>query len=103
MAARIAPLTPDRDRAYIRLLKKQSILPEADHGAWTREQLKPYIAHVIDCFGTGRVMYGGDWPVSVLAGTYTGWVEVLDWVTEGCSSAEKHEIFHDNAISAYRL
>ena len=30
---------------------------------WTREQLKPYIAHAIEAFGFDRVMYGGDWHV----------------------------------------
>ena len=46
------------------------VTTEADHAAWTREQLRPYIDHVIECFGVDRVIYGGDWPVSELAGTY---------------------------------
>ena len=83
--------------------KLSGVTTEADHAKWTREQLKPYIAHVIDCFGIDRVMYGGDWPVSVLAGTYAGWVEVLDWATAACTPAEKRKIFHDNAIRTYRL
>jgi L-fuconolactonase len=83
--------------------KLSGVTTEADHANWTREQLRPYIDHVIDCFGFDRIMYGGDWPVSELAGKYTDWVNVLDWATEGCSSAEKRKLFRDNAIRAYRL
>jgi L-fuconolactonase len=48
-------------------------------------------------------MYGGDWHVSELAGTYPQWVEIVDWVTEGASLEEKRKLFRDNAISFYRL
>ena len=48
---------------------------------WTREQLRPYIDHVIECFGPDRILYGGDWPVSELAGRYLQWLETLDWAT----------------------
>jgi L-fuconolactonase len=83
--------------------KLSGVTTEADHAAWTREQLRPYIAHVIESFGVDRVIYGGDWPVSELAGTYARWVEVLDWATEGMTPAEKRKLFRDNAVKAYRL
>ena len=83
--------------------KLSGVTTEADHANWTREQLRPYIDHVIDCFGFDRIMYGGDWPVAELAGTYLSWLEVLDWATEGCSKDERRKLFHDNGIKAYRL
>jgi len=83
--------------------KLSGVTTEADHKAWTREQLRPYIEHAIDCFGFGRIMYGGDWPVSELAARYTQWIEVLDWVTSNCTPGEKRKLFRDNAIAAYRL
>lgn len=83
--------------------KISGVATEADHGNWTREQLKPYIAHAIDAFGFERVMYGGDWHVLELAGTYPQWVEIVDWVTEGATPAEKRKLFRDNAIAFYRL
>ena len=54
-------------------------------------------------FGFNRIMYGGDWPVSELAGRYTDWLEVLDWATTGCTPEEKRKLFRDNGIAAYRL
>jgi L-fuconolactonase len=83
--------------------KLSGVTTEADHANWTREQLRPYIDHVIDVFGFNRIMYGGDWPVSELAGKYTDWLEVLDWATAGCSQEEKRKLFRDNGIRAYRL
>jgi L-fuconolactonase len=83
--------------------KISGVTTEAEHKNWTREQLKPYIAHTIDAFGFDRVMYGGDWHVLELAGTYPQWVEIVDWVVDSATPAEKRKLFRDNAISFYRL
>ncbi len=65
--------------------------------------MKPYIAHAIDSFGFGRCMYGGDWHVLELAGTYPQWVEVVDWVIEGASADEKRKLYRETATRVYRL
>ena len=83
--------------------KLSGLTTEADHRTWTREQLRPYIDHIMECFGPDRVMYGGDWPVSELAGAYVRWLESLDWATAHFSPVEKRKLFRDNAIKAYRL
>jgi L-fuconolactonase len=83
--------------------KISGVSTEADHKNWTREQLKPYIAHSIDTFGFERCMYGGDWHVLELAGTYPQWVEVVDWVIEGATSEEKRKLYRDTATRVYRL
>jgi L-fuconolactonase len=83
---------------------KISSLPTlSDHQHWTKEQLKPYIDHVLDCFGFDRVMYGGDWPVASQATEYPRWVETLLWAVDGCSEDEVRQLFRDNAITFYRL
>jgi predicted TIM-barrel fold metal-dependent hydrolase len=83
--------------------KISGVSTEADHHSWTREQLKPYIAYTIDTFGFDRIIYGGDWHVLELAGTYPEWVDIVDWVVEDCTPEEKRKLFHDNAIATYRL
>ncbi len=83
--------------------KLSGLTTESDHDAWTRDQLKPYIDYVIECFGPDRILYGGDWPVSELAGSYLQWLATLDLATAGFSPADKRKLFHDNAIKAYRL
>jgi L-fuconolactonase len=83
--------------------KLSGVTTEADHKTRTREQLRPYIDHVIECFGPDRILYGGDWPVSELAGSYLQWLATLDWATAGFSKADKRKLFRENAIKAYRL
>jgi L-fuconolactonase len=83
--------------------KISGVANEPDHAGWTREQLKPYIAHAIECFGFERCMYGGDWHVMELAIAYPEWVSVVDWVVEGASAAEKQKLFRETAIDFYRL
>lgn len=83
--------------------KISGVTTEADHKSWTREQLKPYIAHVIDSFGFDRVMFGGDWHVCELAGPYPQWVDVVDWVIQGASADEKRKLYRDTATRVYKL
>jgi len=83
--------------------KLSGVTTEADHKNWTRDQLRPYIDHVVTCFGPDRIVYGGDWPVSELAGGYLQWLATLDGATQGFSPAEKRKLFRDNAVKAYRL
>lgn len=83
--------------------KISGVVTEADHEAWTYDQVAPYIAHAIECFGFGRVMFGCDWPVSELATTYSDWVAVVDRVTEGASEHDLRRLYRDTAVSVYRL
>ena len=83
--------------------KISGLVTEADHQNWTRDDLKPYIDHVIECFGFERVMYGGDWPVAYQATVYPRWVETLQWAVQGASAEEERRLFRDNAITFYRL
>ena len=83
--------------------KVSGLVTEADHQQWTKEDLKPYIDHVIDSFGFDRVLYGGDWPVAYQATEYPRWVETLAWAVSGCSDGELHKLFHDNAVMFYKL
>ncbi len=83
--------------------KISGVVTEADHAAWTEEEVAPYVAHAIECFGFGRVMFGGDWPVSELATTYARWVALVDRVTAGSSDDERRKLSRDTAVSFYRL
>ncbi|HTW26490.1 MAG TPA: amidohydrolase family protein [Acetobacteraceae bacterium] len=83
--------------------KISGVITEADHAHWTREQVKPYVAHAIECFGFDRVLYGSDWTVAELTHAYPTWVEIIDEVVAGSSEAERRKLYRDNAIRTYRL
>jgi L-fuconolactonase len=83
--------------------KVSGVATGADHRHWTREQLRPYLSHVLDCFGFERAMFGSDWPVALQAIAYPQWVEVLEWAVSGCSAQEQRRLFRDSAVEFYRL
>ncbi len=83
--------------------KMSGLVVEADMEKWTKEDLKPYIDHVIQCFGFDRIAFGGDWPVVVQAAKWTRWVETLEWALSGCSLDELKKLFHDNAARIYNI
>ena len=83
--------------------KISGLATEADNDHWTKAQLRPYINHVIDCFGFERVMFGGDWPVATEATDCPRWVETLLWAVAGCSEIELTHLFRDTASRFYHL
>ena len=70
---------------------------------WTREELKPYIRHLVEAFGYERLMFGSDWPVCTLAATYQEWVAALLGTVEDASDAEKNRLFYENASEFYSI
>lgn len=83
--------------------KLSGLITEADHRNWNREQLRPYIDHVIGSFGCARVMFGSDWPVAEETHRYGEWVEIVDQALAGAAEDERRKVFRDNAIAFYRL
>jgi L-fuconolactonase len=83
--------------------KVSGVITEADHQHWQKEQVKPYVHHVLDCFGFDRVMYGSDWTVSELTHAYPDWVAILDEVLAGTSEDEQRRFWCENARRVYRL
>lgn len=83
--------------------KVSGVATEADHGKWKAADLEPYLDHVIGCFGFGRVMFGGDWPVCTLATPYRRWVETLAGAVEAASEDERCRLFGATAEAFYRV
>ena len=48
-------------------------------------------------------MFGGDWPVSRLATSYSGWVDALDEIVSGATQADIRELYGDTARRFYGL
>jgi L-fuconolactonase len=83
--------------------KISGMVTEADPESWTTADLRPYVEHVLESFGEDRVMFGGDWPVVLMASPYRRWVESLDEITAGLSDAAKRKLWNENARRFYRL
>lgn len=71
--------------------------------AWTVADLRPWVEHVIACFGWDRVVWGGDWPVCLLGAPLTRWIEATAELTAGASADERAKLYHRNAERLYRV
>jgi L-fuconolactonase len=80
--------------------KLSGLATEAASG-WTEEDLRPYAAHVLSAFGPERVMWGSDWPVLELAGTYDGWRTIAEKIVGG--GPARDQVFGGTAERFYRL
>lgn len=70
---------------------------------WTPELVRPFLDDALDLFGADRLMYGGDWPVSVLAGGYARtWAALSGWART-LSAAERDAVLGGTAARVYRL
>ncbi|NLE99409.1 MAG: amidohydrolase family protein [Anaerolineales bacterium] len=83
--------------------KLSGLATEADYEHWTTQQLRPYMDHVLECFGAGRVMFGSDWPVIEQACAFPRWVEIVRSALSSCSESERKQVLRDNAVAFYRL
>ena len=72
-------------------------------GKWTAETIAPVVNHVQDTFGPDRVMFGGDWPVVLAAGSYKDWLTALRQVISNRPEAQQRKLLHDNAAKFYGI
>jgi L-fuconolactonase len=89
-----------RENVYCKL---SGMVTEAEWSMWTENDLRPYMDAVLECFGPRRLMFGSDWPVSLLACAYEKWIELVERATASLSAWERDRIFGGTAKEAYRL
>ncbi len=83
--------------------KLSGMVTEAHHGTWQKEDLRPYFDAALEVFGPQRMMFGSDWPVCLLASTYSRWFQVVtEWISP-LTSSEQAAILGGTAARAYRL
>jgi L-fuconolactonase len=70
----------------------------------TTDDIKPYMAFALEHFGTGRCFCGGDWPVSLLANSYTDtWASTKSVLSSLLNEKELEEVYFSNANDFYGL
>jgi L-fuconolactonase len=81
--------------------KISGLITEADWSSWQKSDFKPYLDVVFDVFGVNRVMFGSDWPVCLLAGTYEQVLQIVENYVKNRPLDEKDKIFGGNAAKFY--
>lgn len=69
----------------------------------TAALLKPYVAHVIDCFGPSRILWGSDWPVVEIRSSLPDWISLTHTLLAELSAEERAQIGHGTARAVYGL
>jgi L-fuconolactonase len=83
--------------------KLAGLVTEAAWGQWTADDLKPFVHAALDAFGPERCMYGSDWPVCELAGTYGEVHDALVDALGPITASERTQIFGGTAARFYGL
>ncbi len=85
------------------MCKVSGMVTEADLDNWSPDDLAPYVAHVLGMFGYDRLMYGSDWPVCRLAGSYQEVIGAARTTLSSLTSEESDAVFGNNAARFYGL
>jgi L-fuconolactonase len=83
--------------------KISGMITEAGYKTWTTEQVHPYMKLVLESFGAGRVMYGSDWPVCLVAGNYSMVKALVTDFISDLSQEQQNAIMGGNAAKFYNL
>ncbi len=76
---------------------------EADWYHWQPADVEPYLDVVFSAFGPDRVMYGSDWPVSLLAGGYNRVFKCTSAYVSRFDETVQHGFWSGNATKFYNL
>ena len=83
--------------------KLSGMVTEADWDNWVAADLKPYVDTVIEVFGSDRLLFGSDWPVSLLAASYVQVKQALLANIAHLDATAQAKIMGGNALQIYRL
>lgn len=83
--------------------KISGMVTEADWKNWKPADFHPYLDTVVEAFGTRRLLYGSDWPVCLVAGSYASVLQIVQDYFAAYSKTEQEDLFGGNAIRFYNL
>lgn len=83
--------------------KLSGMITEADPAHWRADDLRPFVERVVELFGFDRLMFGSDWPVCRLAGSYQQVIDALNGAVGAISDSERAKLFGETASGFYGL
>ena len=83
--------------------KLAGLVTEANWNDWKLSDFRSYISGVLDIFGIDRVMFGSDWPVCLVAASYSEVCDILDKNTFFLNLEEKEKLWGLNCLNFYQL
>ena len=89
-----------RENVYCKI---SGMVTEGDYQTWTPRDLNPYFDTVLAAFGPRRLMFGSDWPVCLVATSYSRWFKLGSMQIGQLSPPEQDRVLGGTAIEAYKL
>ncbi|MBL6692779.1 MAG: amidohydrolase family protein [Flavobacteriaceae bacterium] len=83
--------------------KLSGMVTEADWNHWRAQDFEKYLSVALETFGSDRLMFGSDWPVCLLAGSYQHVVQIIELFVKKLKPVEQNKIMGENARSFYKL
>ncbi len=83
--------------------KLSGLVTEADWQHWKPEHIVPYLNVALEAFGPDRLMMGSDWPVCLVAASYTRTVDVVKTYLLGKDPRHREAVLGGNAQRFWRL
>jgi len=83
--------------------KISGLATEARWNDCDAERLFPFVAHAAKCFGEDRLIFGSDWPVCLLAGSYRATKGALEACLMKLGPNVRDKAFGANAQRAYLI
>ena len=74
-----------------------------DNPDWTVDDVRPYADFALEQFGPERTMFGSDWPVCILGGSYSSVWANTQALIAGLTQAEKDAVLGGTATKFYNL
>jgi L-fuconolactonase len=83
--------------------KLSGLITEADWQRWKPEDITPYLDIAFATFGASRLMIGSDWPVCLVAGSYSRTLDVVKNYLQGHPGETRDAVRGENARRFWRL
>ena len=84
------------------VVKISALASGADPG-WSIDSIRPWAEHCIESFGPDRAMFGTNWPIDRLYGSYAALVDAYLDITAALATEERRNLFSATAARVYRL
>ncbi|WP_431242895.1 amidohydrolase family protein [Flavobacterium sp. P21] len=85
------------------MCKVSGLVTEADWNNWTKADFTHCLDVVTEVFGIDRLMFGSDWPVSLLVASYAESCEIVEDYFSKFSKIDQDKFWSKNAINFYHL
>lgn len=83
--------------------KLSGMVTEADWQKWSYQDFVPYLDIIFDAFPNDRVMFGSDWPVCLLGGSYEKVKSIVERYTSNLSPIKLKRFWGENALNFYNI